>query len=326
MPMTSPVERISGPSTRVDDLALAGAEPLERQHRLLDRDRRVDRQPAAVAVRRQQALRAQLRDGRAHHDARGRLGQRDPGRLRHERHRARGPRVGLEDVEHVLRRSRTARSAARARRCPRRACSVASRTRSISVAAEGHRRQGAAESPEWMPASSMCSMIPPRYSSLAVVERVDVDLDRVVEEPVDEQRVLGADDAVARGRSSRPGSRRRRRSPCRGRRARRTGGRAPGSRSPRRPRRPPRRCRPCRASGRGRSGLGEDAAERAALLGEVDGLRAGAEDRDARVLERLARGRAAVWPPSCTMTPATGPACRSAWTTSRTSSSVSGSK
>ena len=48
-----------------------------------------------------------------------------------------------------------------------------------------------AESPEWMPASSMCSMTPPRYSSVAVVERVDVDLDGVVEEPVDEHRVVG---------------------------------------------------------------------------------------------------------------------------------------
>ena len=33
-----------------------------------------------------------------------------------------------------------------------------------------------------------------------------------------------------------------------------------------------------------------------------------------------------VWPPSWTMTPASGPASRSAWTTSSTSSSVSGSK
>ncbi len=33
-----------------------------------------------------------------------------------------------------------------------------------------------------------------------------------------------------------------------------------------------------------------------------------------------------VWPPSCTTTPAIGPARDSAWTISRTSSSVSGSK
>jgi hypothetical protein len=36
-------------------------------------------------------------------------------------------------------------------------------------------------------------MTPPRYSSVAVVQRVDVDLDRVVEEAVDQDRVLGAD-------------------------------------------------------------------------------------------------------------------------------------
>jgi len=41
-----------------------------------------------------------------------------------------------------------------------------------------------------MPASSMCSMTP-RGKLGPVVERIDVDLDRVVEEPVDQHRVAG---------------------------------------------------------------------------------------------------------------------------------------
>ena len=44
----------------VDVAAVGRAEPVERHHRLLDRDRRVGRQVAAVAGRRQQALGAQL--------------------------------------------------------------------------------------------------------------------------------------------------------------------------------------------------------------------------------------------------------------------------
>jgi len=34
----------------------------------------------------------------------------------------------------------------------------------------------------------MCSITPPRNISVAVEQRVDVDLDRVVEEPVDQER------------------------------------------------------------------------------------------------------------------------------------------
>ena len=71
--------------------------------------------------------------------------------------------------------------------------------------------------------------------------------------------------------------------------------------------------------------LGQDAAEGAPLLGEVDRLRAGADNRNACILERLSESEG-VCPPSCTMTPAIGPAACSACTTSSTSSSVSGSK
>ena len=49
-----------------------------------------------------------------------------------------------------------------------------------------------AESPEWMPASSMCCMTPPITTLLAVGDRVDVGLERILEEAVDEHRpVLG---------------------------------------------------------------------------------------------------------------------------------------
>ena len=55
-----------------------------------------------------------------------------------------------------------------------------------------------------MPASSMCSITPPRYSSVAVEQRVDIDLDRVFQEPVHQHRMLRRDlrcpaDVVAQG-------------------------------------------------------------------------------------------------------------------------------
>ena len=60
-----------------------------------------------------------------------------------------------------------------------------------------------AESPECTPASSMCSMIPPISTSpRSVAERVDVDLDRVLEEAVDQRGAL-----APTGRLRGPGSR-----------------------------------------------------------------------------------------------------------------------
>ena len=46
------------------------------------------------------------------------------------------------------------------------------------------------ESPEWMPASSMCCMMPAMTTSSAIAERVDVDFDGVFEEVVDEDGAL----------------------------------------------------------------------------------------------------------------------------------------
>ena len=48
-----------------------------------------------------------------------------------------------------------------------------------------------AESPEWMPASSMCSMMPPMTVILPVADGVHVHLDGVLQELVDEDGVLG---------------------------------------------------------------------------------------------------------------------------------------
>ena len=48
-----------------------------------------------------------------------------------------------------------------------------------------------AESPEWMPASSMCSIAAEKQFLPVVHQSVHIDLDRVVEELVDQHRVFG---------------------------------------------------------------------------------------------------------------------------------------
>ena len=121
MPMTSPVERISGPSRLSTTSPSLVRNRLNGQHRLLDRHRRVHRHPAAVGVRGQHALGPQLGDGRAHHDPGGRVGERHAGGLGDERHGARRTRVGLEHVEDVLGEGELHVHQARAPRCPRRA-------------------------------------------------------------------------------------------------------------------------------------------------------------------------------------------------------------
>ena len=159
---------------------------------------------------------------------------------------------------------------------------------------------------------------------VAVVERVHVDLDGVVEEAVDEHRVFGDQPGVP-APGTPPATARRRRSPCRGRRARRRGGPSPGSRSRRRcpwPARRRRRCRTWARAARPRPAPGRR--RRAPRRGGSPRARC---RRSGTPLSLSACARpSGVWPPSCTMTPATGPACCSACTISRTSSRVSGSK
>ena len=62
----------------------------------------VKRQGAAVVGRWDEAFFSQFRDGGSHHDAGGGLSQRHAGRLGHERHGARGARVGLNDIKDVI--------------------------------------------------------------------------------------------------------------------------------------------------------------------------------------------------------------------------------
>ena len=179
-------------------------------------------------------------------------------------------------------------------------------------AAERHRRQGAARV-----AGVDAGLLDVLHDAAdvelgAVVERVDVDLDRVVEEPVDEQRVARADDALALDarRSSRRATASRRRSPCRGRRARSSGARAPGSRCPRRRARRRRRRSPCRCCGARSPAASRMPREQPALLGEVDRVGASCRGSARRPPRAPSRARAAVWPPSCTTTPTSSPRLR----------------
>ena len=138
-------------------------------------------------------------------------------------------------------------------------------------------------SPEWIPASSTCCMIPPIQTRLAVAQRVDVDLDRVLQEAVEEDLALACARPLPRpaqvvGEVLAAS----RRSPSRARRARSSGARAAGSRrSPTPPAPPRRRARWRTAAPRSRAAL-EQRAEAPAVLGEVDRVDARAEDRHAR--------------------------------------------
>ena len=62
--------------------------------------------------------------------------------------------------------------------------------------------------------------------------------------------------------------------------------------------------------------------EPVAVLGQIDGIRAGAHDGHARLVQSALASFSGVWPPSVTTTPSGSAAS----TTSMTSSKVSGSK
>ena len=100
MPMTSPVERISGPSTE------STVWPSLVRNRLKGSTASLTATGASSGTREpsiagQQPLGLELGDRRAGHDARGGLRERDAERLRDERHRAARPRVRLDHVEHA---------------------------------------------------------------------------------------------------------------------------------------------------------------------------------------------------------------------------------
>ena len=117
------------------------------------------------------------------------LDERDAGRLRDERHCARCARVCLEHVEVVAyERELQVEQAPRAEPARDRS------SRQSRIASARRRTLGAgtttAESPEWLPVRSTCSRIAATHASLAVAEDVDVELDRVLEEAVDEARAV----------------------------------------------------------------------------------------------------------------------------------------
>ena len=147
----------------------------------------------------------------------------------------------------------------------------------------------------------MCSMMPPITTSRAVADGVDVDLDRVLEELVDQHRAVGrrrerASACSARGRAAR------RRSPWRGRRARRTAAPAPGSRCGWRSRSPRLASGRCRSSGRRSSSLVSTSSKRS---------RSSARSIESGLVPMIGTPAAAsgtaslsgVWPPNCTITP-----------------------
>ena len=178
------------------------------------------------------------------------------------------------------------------------------------------------ESPECTPASSMCSITAPMNTSPAAsAHRVDVDLDRAFQEPVDQHRVIG------RGLGRRLHERLelvvvvhdlhraaaqhvRRAAP------------PPGSRSARRSRGPRRSCGPRRAAARGSRARRRTSRELPAVLGQVDRVGRRARGSVKPSSSSMRASRSGVCPPSWAITP-TGCSARH---TASTSSGDSGSK
>ena len=307
----------------VDAVALDGAEPVEGQHRLLDRDRRVLGQVGAVAGRGQHPGGAQVGDRLPHRDPGRGLGQLHRRRLGDERHGAAGPGVGLDHVEDVVL-DRVLDVHQPADADPRGQLLGGGPDLQQVRRAQGDRRQRAGRVAGVDPGLLDVLHDPAEVQVGAVVERVDVDLDGVLQEPVDQHRVVGAhvgglgDVGLERGvvvdDLHAPAAQH-----VGGPDQHRVADGRPRSRGPRRTWSPCRawaragRCR--RAPGRRRRGARRRRSPRARC--PSTGTPAS--------LSRCARP-SGVCPPSVQMTPATGPAARSASTTSRTSSKVSGSK
>ncbi len=161
----------------------------------------------------------------------------------------------------------------------------------------------------------------------AVVERVDVDLDRVVEEAVDEERMRRADDALALdarevvGEVGRVVDDLHAAAAEHEARTHEHGGVADALAT-------------WTAVARSVAVPFLGARRPAASRIPENWPRSSARSIASGVVPRIGTPAAsrpfaspsAVWPPSCTMTPTSSPDCDSAWMTSSTSSSVSGSK
>ena len=151
-------------------------EAVERHHRLLDRDVVAER--VGGQVERRQLL-------PQHHPARH-LGQRDPGRLGDERHRPRRARVRLDHVEVVAEHRVLHVHQPDARRARARAARVDSAISSRISRAERVRRQHAGRVAGVDPGLLDVLHDAADPDVLAVADRVDVDLDRVLQEAVEE--------------------------------------------------------------------------------------------------------------------------------------------
>src|SRR6185312_3647238 len=178
---------------RVDDAPFGGAEPGEGQHGLLDRDRAVGRQQGAVAAGRQQVVHAaQLGDGDSGADQGRGLGQLDAGGLGDERDGARGPRVGLDDVEHVGGQGELDVDQ------PAHAHALRDGQGGLGDACLHVRAQGDGRQHAGGVAGVDAGLLDVLHDAAdvevgAVVEGVDVDLDGVLEEPVHQHRVVLGD-------------------------------------------------------------------------------------------------------------------------------------
>ena len=142
-----------------------------------------------VTVGNQQALLAQLGDAGAEHDSRACFGQRHGGRLGDERDGPTGPRIGFQDVEHiVLERVLDIEQTDHAHPV----CDgFGGAAHGLDIAAaQGHRRQRTGGVPGVD--SGFLDMLhhPADVDLGAVTERIDVDLDGVLKEPVDQHRML----------------------------------------------------------------------------------------------------------------------------------------
>ena len=324
MPITSPVERISGPSTVSTPAPVASLNRPNGSTASLtatgESSGRVPPSPSAG----QHARGAQRADRRAEHHQRGRLGERHGGRLGHERHGPRRARVRLEHVQHpgrerVLHVEQPAHPDAAGdlvRRLP---------DRRDVPAAQGDRRQRARRVAGVDPGLLDVLHHAAEVQLRPVVEGVDVDLDRVVEEPVDQHRMVGRG---GRRRAVHVGPQRLlvvddlHAAPAE--HVRRPHQHRVADLARRRPPPPPRTARPRRAA---RSGPPRRAPTRTRRGPRRGGSRPATCRRSAPPPLRGPRASpSGVCPPSCTITPATGPAACSACTTSSTSSRVSGSK
>ena len=134
-------------------------------------------------------------------------------------------------------------------------------------------------SPEWMPASSMCSMMPPMTTAPVASATASTSNSKASSRNLSISTGCSCETSTALRHVAIERRRRRRRSPCRGRRARTTAGRRPGSRSSRPPRAPPRARWRCRSPAAGCSRSRQQRREALAILGQVDRIGRRAENR-----------------------------------------------